>query len=374
MGTEPYWSGNKLWVDYVLTWRNPSRSLLILAAIGALPFITGALIASSANRLNEYLETPAFYLGTIGILITIASLSYGSFSQHIVYDRVSSCYNLSDLERRGLNIDALGRHSDFRAHLRSAFIIYVIAFLAAASGAYNLIDLSNYSITLPRFSAFAKNGWYDQGLEVTFLMIMAIYLIPISAALGTSASIILRMPIFLWRASERTPRYPPNLIKMHFTPAASFYARISILWLIGTILVFYFLKSNKDFISYAVILAIFLLGLLNFFIPQIAYVRTIAKAEDRFQSNLLSHFSEHAIESTLPEGEGAESLVSAQRQHADATSLQLMVQLLRYDDWVYPLHQTYGVIGVYVTSLVGSIVGWSKILNFIGISVNVGSS
>jgi hypothetical protein len=152
---------------------------------------------------------------------------------------------------------------------------------------------------------------------------------------------------------------PPTLIKAHFSPATAFYAKISVLWLIGVGLLFYFFSPNRDWLSYSIVFAAFASGIINFSLPQIAYVRTVSSSEDHFLALLSRSFDEGQTAAAI-EGVGTQaSQIHAQR---DPNGMLLLLQLLKHDDWVYPLHQTYIVIGIYLISLGGSAIDWKRIV------------
>jgi hypothetical protein len=102
---------------------------------------------------------------------------------------------------------------------------------------------------------------------------------------------------------------------------------------------------------------------INFCIPQIADVRTVSASGDIFSEIISKRFSDRSLRDIVSQG-----LNHDNRTHGgvEAKELDLIVQLLRHDDWVYPLHQTYAVVGIYVITLAGSVVNVKELPMIVG--------
>lgn len=362
MTAEAYRFANHLWVDDVFVGKQLKTTIGKIAIFSVVPWLFGFIIAWLGDLQIKYLSTPAFYVGSIGIFLTTATLVYGSTQQYKMYDRILSCFDL-DTEKQLFYIrDDLERHSRFLEHARSALIIVLICEALLVSGLFfwDFIKPAAEAIgtSLPRFLYFQKYGWYIYEYRWFSFIIISTFLIFISVPLGTSASIILRFPIFLWKISGEMPKLPPSLIKVHFSPAASLYTVISVLWLCGASLIFYFFKPNNDWLSFLITFFIFLMGLVSFITPQVAYVRTVGASEDKFLGMLSEQFDKNIIDRLLyPDKYTA-------TEHDNSDNLILLFELTKHDDWVYPLHQTYTVVGFYLISIIGSILGWKKIAEY----------
>ncbi len=366
MRSASYRFANILWIDHLVDQRSFRKSAVRLVIFATIPWLSGLLIALSGGYESQYLITPAFYVGSAGILLASSVLAYGSARQYSMYERFLSCFDVNDESRQASIREALARHSNFYHHMRASLIVFCICGLAAAAGSFFWSSVSPVSrffgTYLPRFEAFYSYGWYEDAIRVHGFFIIMIFSLFISFPLGTSASIILRLPTFLWKASSQTPLLPPSFIKMHFNPVATFYATVSIFWLAGVVLMLFFLGQNKDWPSLIVVIFTFLLGIINFTLPQIAYARVVSASEERFLGALSKRFRNRMEESTIRDD----------REPRDIENMPLGVEnfaaamsLLKHDRWVYPIHQTYFVVGAYLFSAVS----WGRLFPIFGLEV-----
>jgi hypothetical protein len=354
----PYHFANRLWIEHLLPQKSPTYIMGSILLLSSLPWIVGLCIAAYIGRLQNFLQTPAFYLGSVGIFVTLATLLYGSKKQYSMYERFLTCFDLDEEARREKIMDALARHSSFPKQLRASAIIFFLCALTAASGFLawpNLQPLSNlFATRMPIFDALASHGWYDKPVAAYSFTIVLLFALFISATLGTSASIMIRLPRFLLEVASRKPVLPPNLIKNHFSPVTSFYTTVSILWLVCCALVAYFIGANDDILSRSIPGILIVAGLINFILPQFMYMRVISKSEDIFL-NLISKWllqrGPEVMSDTAPDP-------SRLKELAD---IEAMLSFVQHDDWVYPLHQTYSVIGTAVLSLVG----WEAVRSYL---------
>lgn len=363
--TTAYRFANAIWVEEAIGKSLTFKSLSKAALFSITPWLVGLVISSTIGRASAYLATPSFYVGSAGIFLTTVGLVFGSSRQYSIYDRLLSAFEINPTKRRGHVLSALGRHSNFWHHVRAAAIIFAAGLAATIASVFFWDHVQDYALGigtyLPRLKALELHGWYDENVRWTTVSILLVFLAFISATLGTSASIILRMPLFLWRVSDEPPRLPPALIKLHFTPAATFYSVTSLLWLGGVGLLLYFFGLNGDWASYGVVLIAFLFGMLNLAIPQVAYLRTVAASEERYLEILSARFGPHADE----QGEGAGTLPWVTDDRADDVSTGSLIHLIKHNGWVYPVHETYAVMGSYAVSLAGTVVGWDRLTAFL---------
>lgn len=356
-----YRFANTIWIEKVVGSSVNAKSIIKAILFSIIPWMIGLLISITNSSSDRYIATPTFYVGSIGIFTTSIGLVFGASHQYEMYDRLLASLEIDRAKRLEHVRSALSRHSSFWQHMRAAAIIFAIGLSSSVCAIFYWEVIGGFShdvgTYLPRFRALAAHGWYDPGTKVQIFLILSVFLIFISATLGTSASIMLRMPVFLWRASSERPKLPPAIIKLHFAPAATVYAVTSLLWLCGVGFMFYFFGMNRDWASYAFVIGVFILGIVNLSIPQIAYLRTIERSEERYWEIVSARFG--ATEDV--EGGDSEHLALPVTGRPEDVSTSTLVQLIKYEEWVYPVHQTYAVIGSYAASIVGTAIGWNKI-------------
>ena len=354
--SQPYRIGNKIWLDY-LFWRGSIfKSLPVILVFSFTPWVISLLVSIYFDLMNKYLTTKVFYLGSVGIFFTSTLVIYGSINQYKIYDSLLSCFILTNEERRSNIVNILSTHSNFFHQLRAVLVVMIAGVLIALSGFLWWDVLKPFSdlvgTALPRLAPFEDNGWYHERNVNAGLIVTLVFIPFIAIPLGTSGSIIIRMPIYILRTSTYLPSIPPRLVKSYFSPLTTFYSIISISWLIGVILLFYLFGTNYDPLSCMFAVLPFLWGAFNFAVPQIAYIKVVSSSEEKYLN---------AIEQTLspPQVAGsptAENLTSDEERN-QWLEVSSLVHLLNHDDWVYPVHQTYAVVALYLAPLVGSAIG-----------------
>ena len=288
----PYQFANLLWTDKLRSSTSGWITGFNVAAYSLAPWLLGAVIAEQAGRLTNYLNTPIFYVGSLGIALTLGALMYGSKKHLSVYRDILECFDLSDDERKGVIHDILDRYYNSRRHLLAAAIVFSVGVAIAVLGFWyweHIRIISDVMYTsLPRFTVFRIYGWYDKEIASYSLAIVVLYAMFIALPLGTSTSVMIRMPISLWKISKLRPLLPPLMVKSYFSDITSLYTRISISWLFGAFMMFYFFGLNDDVISYAIAFIFFILGVFTFFIPQVVYVKVVSGSEDRYFETIRS--------------------------------------------------------------------------------------
>jgi len=363
--TDAYRFANIIWVEQVIGSGLTIRSFARIMIFSITPWSVGFLISLISGSYLEYLRTPLFYIGSVGIFLTTTGLVFGASQQYGMYDRLVSLYEMDPDQRRNHVVSALTRHSRFWHHMRATAIIFLAGFLSSVSAIYFWDHIGPASSALdtliPRFRVLESHGWYAESLRHYTFSILIVFLVFISLVLGTSASIMLKLPLFLWGVSGEKPILPPAVIKTHFRPAATFYAVISLLWLAGGAAVFYLFGMNDDWLSYLCVFGTFVVGIVNLSIPQIAYLRTISASEERYIEIVSARFLadigvKHGAEKDLAItfGAGPQDITTG-----------TVLQLMKCDAWVYPVHQTYVVAGTYIASLIGTAIGWKRVFSFI---------
>lgn len=351
MRKRPYRFANKFWVDYLLVGSSISSTILRLVSFSFLPWLVGLIIAIIADRFLEYLKTPAFYLGSVGIFLTAGGLAYGSIKQYAIFDQFLACFDLDRDEQEKIVCDTLGKYTSLRIHIRSFLIIFIMCAMIAVAGFIlwpSIEQISNEVGTkLPRFNALSQHGWYDVSVQVHSLWIVLVFAFFVTLPLSTAISVTLRLPSFLWRVSQAPVLLPPLLIKAHFAPAASFYTTVSIIWIFGVLLIAYFVGMNEDWLSYFVVVIFFVSGVIIFATPQIIYARVASSSEEVYFDLLSQRIlaTSHSKEEFSELDDTRAKILENMFEYGPAASY------MTHDRWVYPLHQTYIVVAAYLVSL-----------------------
>ncbi len=352
-----YRSANKLWVDYLLLGSSTRQTAIRVLAFALLPYFVGLGLAVLGGFASTYLRTPAIYYGLLGIILTLSALLHGSATQYAMYRKFFACFAMEPKSQLEDTKITLATYSSFSKHLRAFLISSAASLIIVYAGLFWFAAIAPYThalhLTLPRLAAFDQHGWYDHVDAVYSFIILSVFALFVCAPLATAGSVMLRMPLLLLRSSKWTPAVPPLLVKAHFAPLTSFYTRTSLAWSGGAILIGLLLLPNSDWLSVLIVVFIFLLGIVNFFLPQVVYERVVTKSEAVYVDMM------SALLHSVPSGRPNE--LDAESQFAMLAKLDPVTSLLTRDRWVYPLHQTYLVLASYLLSLLG----WDQITKII---------
>lgn len=356
MNAKHYHFANYIWIEYLFA-RNATAHIALRSAIVSLiPWFIGLALASYFDHLYAYLRTPAFYYGSLGIAIALFGMGISAPAQYTVYDAVLKCFFSLDADRRRIVKQILAINSNSVDHLIWSLLVFIALLLLAAFAFlyWPLIEPFSRAIDtrLPRFHAFDDHGWYDPDNSTLGFTLVIPYLFMISAALGTSGILMLRLPLFFFQLSRFTPIIPPLLIKHHFVPITQFYARFSILWLAGVMTIVLFAGPNRDWLTMVFIGYLILLGFVNFLIPQFVYAACIRAAETVIQKSMAQFFYENEVPLITKNIEAG-----SPKTYDHLSILESLTSFLAHDRWVYPVHQTYVVAITYILS----VIQWERI-------------
>lgn len=328
-----YQFANRLWVDSVFGKYGTKGAIRKIVYFSFVPFVLGIAISAWFGLLSEFLGTRAFYLGSIGILVTTWSIHYGSTKQYDLYDQFMKCFDIGENERINLIKRTVGSYSNFRAHVYMFLLSVVLGLGFVGTGFFFWSEVEGIvegaRLDLLRPLAFASNGWYQDEASIAGFAIVSIYSAFVFWPLATAASVISKMPAFMLRCSRFKTCVPPRLIKPLFAKATSFYSRISLVWIVGVVLFILLFEGEDDWLSMLILVCLFAFGLVVFIVPQVVYARVISRSEYYWFDRITSAIGSEQE----PEG----SRLGPQILFSDF--------LMTHDTWVYPIHHTY-VIGL----------------------------
>lgn len=355
--------GNEIWLDGFLTRRTLLGTIASVISFSLVPWLIAYFLCFFNGQAERFLSTGAFHVATLAISMVNLTIIYGSRNQYRIYRGVFECFKLGDTQVDTQVASVMARHSNFAQQFRAVLIVFVISLVAAVLGSF-LWDwvepISNALHTqLPRFEAFAKHGWYDDGNNTLGFLAIALFTPWIGISLGTSASIFIRMPLFFWEVQKQEVVLPPALIKSKFSAATDFYTVISVFWILGVFALLYFFGQNKDALSLIIVVVTFGFGIVNFFIPQFCYVRIVSSAEDRLLNESALAFARSEPARILGSDNAADG-----SQGVSAPGMMLLLRLAQHDNWVYPMHQTYIILGSYAIPIGLTLVNWEAIVQF----------
>ncbi|NOX51984.1 MAG: hypothetical protein GXP16_15820 [Gammaproteobacteria bacterium] len=335
-----YQFANRLWVDVLFGSFRSRHSKMKVVLFSVAPWLIGFIIAIVAGYWQAFVETGAFYLGSIGIFVTTWMILYASTKQYDMYDRFLDCFDISVDERLQLIKVTIERYSNWRLHLRGYVFALLLAELFIAVGFFGWDSVTAFvqqtGLTLLRPEAFESNGWYREDAAETGFTIVTVYSIFLFWPLATAISVIGRMPIFMIRTAKLPTSLPPRLVKSLFSTAAGFYTRVSLVWAFGVILFILLFVGDDDWLSTTILVALFVFGLLVFIVPQVAYARVIASSEQACYGSIMSELD--SKRSSIDE------MMAVVSRYPDF--------FMAHDTWVYPIHQTYVVVLGYALSII----------------------
>lgn len=350
MTASAYRISNRTWVE-AFFWRGKfSSSLAFITIFAAIPWLTGLMIAHYTSQTQRYIGSEIFVVASVGIFVTTSFILYGSRRQYEMYDSFFDCFELQIEQKRSEILRIIESYSNSKRLRKSISVAIVLASILLVWGfiGWNQLNPQNFglSTTFPRFSVFEREGWYLPGNQYAGLAITLSYVPWIAAPLATATRIISRMTLHIYRARRLTPRYPPMMIKAHFKRISQFYVIVGLGWLSGSALLFFLIGTNADLLSLGVASVPIILGIVTMLTPQVTYLTIAEKSNEMASAAIKKGLQLHS-----------EEFNAAISSHWDRTSAVL--QTLKFDNWVYPVHQTYLVIATYVLAGLGYLNGWS---------------
>lgn len=347
-----YQFANQIWTEIFISDSSYLNTLIRMAVYASIPWLFGFFYSYYYDIHGIYLETPAFYYGFIGILATTIGVTIGARIQYGIYDEITKCFIRDPKDQIDYIKLCLEQNSRFREHLYTSFATFIVMFGITAFSFlhWDIIEpISSFIGTqLPRFESFNTYGWYNDAKAFHGFLIVFVFSIFISASLGTATPLIIRMPIFLYHLTKRQPQLPPKLIKIHFSRVSKFFVTISLLWSFGVLLIYGFAIQNDDWLTTLIIIVYAALGVINFLVPQLTYLHSVRKSEVSILSAMSTYFEASPFSDSIEKMRDGQ--ISGLQHLPEKESL---LTLMQHDRVVYPLHQAYLVVIVYLVSVIG---------------------
>lgn len=342
-----YRFANRIWLERLFGVK-PLTAHIRIAIFALSPLLIGFTISPFFGFASSFRANWAVYYGVVGIYLTSAIIWHGSNRQFHIYDRFLTCFNLSEDERHEILMGALERHSDTKRQLKSAAKILGVALIVAAIGFWpdRFVQIFGHPAFFEafRFADFRDAGWYRHDYRPVALSLTAIFAGAASIPLGTAYPVMWRMPWIILKCARKGSILLPRLIKFHFSPLAGFYTWVSFFWSIGVILFALLFRHNSNWFFWLALATLSFVGIINFLLPQIAYVHVTLGAEEYWLAKAEAEFRARLIITGDNNGDG----------RADTTEknvLDVNTYYLAHDRWAYPIHETYLVGAAQLLSL-----------------------
>lgn len=344
MTSESYRYAHQLWVDFIFGERVGVARLRI-AAYALAPLLLGSLLSFIFGWPSQFHANLAVYYGTAGIYITTATIWYGSRANYRTYDRFLGCFDIPDEDKKRILEDTLSRYSANGRHMRTAFVVFLLAAALAVVGFFfpEAVEfMKEYTgVSTLRFIDFQTAGWYDPGLAMKAFPVTLLFALFISIPLATGYRLISRMPFLLLKTARNPVTIMPRFIKTNFAELTAFYTRVSLLWTVGAFLIAVLFRGETALVIKLFVGILLAFGVVNFVVLQCIYAIVVGKAEFVWLEKA---------------SEAVKTLCKSQTDNS-VNQMDFVLKIepyyLEYDKWVYPVHDTYVIVLAQVASLVG---------------------
>jgi len=254
------------------------------AAIGALLFVIGLIIAALTNLVSLYVSTRLFWLAAVGIAWVCWWLSWGCDTYPSLLASVAEAVHI-DQETAKLVMREMRGMSSAVPHFSVGLgltvggiglFYFVIAGLSADPSAVDIL-------AVPRI---LPEPFYDGTRMIPKLALLAVYLLPGLLVVTTTVVLFIRNFKIMQLLAHRPLSIPYVLSLSCLDKVGSFHAKTATSWFGGIAIVILAAESHFTPLVTAVVVALSSLGFLVFFLPQYRWHLTLEEAKRRLLSTV----------------------------------------------------------------------------------------
>lgn len=242
-------------------------------AVGLLVWVVALAAVLLFGQAGLYVRTPAFYAGAFGVALVLAVACRGVERLVAGLEGLEPVAEDRSAYRRLVERDLAGA-----ASLRSTLPWVAAGLLAAAAlvtGA--LTRWSGESPAEERFSWFPA-AWHAELVPAG--LALGAFGLAVAVTFATAVELLLRNLRFVWRLRHLPFIAFPARVRARLQPVVRTYAFVSIGWSLGVPLFAAFFVGQYTPARVAGVAAIFLLGLLTFAVPFLAFRTVLDRSHD----------------------------------------------------------------------------------------------
>jgi len=254
---------------------------LSLSLVAVFSFCAGAVVAVPFGFFSHYSETPAVYLGCMGVPLVIGAIHWGSSRAHSDYEQLRPIFTIEDDAYRRLITEWFGRFRDVTGTVLASLGMFALI-TTALIAAYITTDRTRRRLHLealrPRlFSAI----WYSHNFKVSGFLILLLWGLLVSITLATGLRLLVLNIGFMLRL-RRLPVIPmPTIVRARLRRIMDLYVGATLTWSAGVALFGILFYQRYDIFSGGILITLFLIGLLTFLAPQVVCRRYIIQSYER---------------------------------------------------------------------------------------------
>jgi hypothetical protein len=267
----------KAWFDYIFNF-SPFSVPLTSAIIGILIYLIGLGLASVINFEEEYIKTPAIYVGCFGISWVLGVLRQASCSVHGAYEELRPCFLIEDEEYKKKITLWFNRICNNFGNFVYSLLFFILATIIVYIGAFRPDITRNLNIRSLRPEYFFPDFWFTQpnlSIKAAIILYFGFF---IALPLGTSFRLmVLNLQLLL--DLRNLPVIPTaTIIRSRLRNVTNLYMFVSGSWFVGVSLFGVILFRTIDVFSGVCLGALSLLGTMVFLTPQIIFGNYLAKS------------------------------------------------------------------------------------------------
>lgn len=272
----------RTWVDELYgLWKKTENNVFFTAVVfGVTIYAGGLFIAYSINFGYNYVQSWAVYVGTAGIIWTVALIRYGSYNIHYAYEELRPCFLITDDEYSGKIHHWFSRLKSHRANFIAAMGWFVLALIVVGLAYYAEPLLDWIHLRALRNSIFDVT-WFSPPNKDYKALIIVYFALAVAFPLATSFRLLLINVLFLISLKDYPVIPSVNIIRNRLRPVTDLYIRIALSWFVGVSLfgAVFFTSLTDSAIIFLGVLSF--AGLATFFTPQYVFRQYLVQSYRR---------------------------------------------------------------------------------------------
>ena len=270
----------RVWIDILFDKTNiPYPVPAVLFA--CVPFVIGLVTAWRWGFIAEYVRALPFYLGSLGIFWTSAMIRYASTTIHSVFEKMRPCFLVPDGSYRRLLETAFGRVVDQRANAKWFSALVLLALLATVTSFWFPDAARDVGLGNLRPSLFFPDADAPLvGTREVRAVIVFVFGVFIAGVVGQVFHGVVCLAYLIVQCAALPVLPYPEAIRHRMAGLTTFAVVLSVSYFLGVALVAVFFSDAYDDVSVLGLIAISLIGVFIFAVPQVVYMRLTARSRE----------------------------------------------------------------------------------------------
>jgi hypothetical protein len=281
-----------------------------------------------------YVKTLPVYLGAFGIVWVTGSIRRAISRLFEILNEIRPCFLVSDAHHVKFTKKWITKLANNKGSLSVALILIIIARLITYLSIFHKDLLDQFGILSLRPSSFPAE-WYE-GNALLNMLILNVFGVFCALPLGTGIWMLIVNMFFLNDLPKLHTVPLPGVILANFRGITNFYLLVAFTWFLGVGLIALVFFKESDFFAVISILALSIIGLITFFLPQYVFHEYLVRAYKEIAAYLNAIYNQAVGGKTLRE------IVPTSRDQNLPISFEMLTNIVQSNQpvrmWIYDLN------------------------------------